>query len=123
MARVTSENTTPELLVRRLSHSFGYRFRLHRRDLPGNPDLVFVSKRKIVLVHGCFWHQHRCARGRRVPASHRSYWVKKLHGNVKRDERNLRKLRRLGWKVLVIWECQTRDIPKLSSRLRNFLES
>ena len=121
MAKVRSKDTTPELVVRKLSHSLGYRFRLYRRDLPGNPDLVFLGLKKIIFVHGCFWHQHRCRRGNRIPASHREYWTNKLEANVVRDKRNLRKLRRLGWKVLVVWECQTRDLSKLTEKLDAFL--
>lgn len=123
MGKVRSEDTEPEMVVRKLAHSLGHRFRLHRRDLPGNPDLVFPGPRKIIFVHGCFWHQHRCHRGNRMPASHRDYWTNKLSGNVARDKRNLRKLRRLGWKVLIVWECQTRDLMKLTERVEAFLSS
>lgn len=123
MARVRSENTTPELVVRRVAHSLGYRFRLHRKDLPGNPDMVFVRLRKIIFVHGCFWHQHRCRRGNRIPNSHRRYWLEKLHKNVARDKRNLRNLRRLTWKILVVWECQTRNLSKLTAKLEAFLSA
>jgi len=124
MARVRSEDTRPELTIRRLLHSLGYRFRLHRRDLPGNPDLVFPSRRKVVFVHGCFWHQHRCARGNRVPSSHREYWVHKLQGNVTRDRKNRCQLRRLGWDVFIVWECQTnaRKLPKITTKLCEFLD-
>ena len=125
MARVRSEDTGPEMLVRRTVHSLGYRFRLHRRDLPGKPDLVFPSRCKVIFVHGCFWHQHRCKRGNRVPSTRREYWVPKLRRNVSRDRRVVRELRKLGWEVLKVWECQTKPqkLPTLIRRLVKFLEA
>jgi len=122
MRAVKSENTTPEMVVRRLAHSMGYRYRLHVRALPGNPDLVFPRLRKIIFVHGCFWHLHGCSRTR-VPSSRRDYWVPKLEGNRARDRRVRRALRRAGWRVLIVWECQTRPsrLGRLSARLRSFL--
>ena len=111
------------MVVRRLAHGLGYRFRLHRKDLPGKPDLVFVSRRKIVLVHGCFWHLHPKAEclDARVPKSNLEYWQSKLRGNVERDGLNRDELERLGWKVLVVWECETKDIGLLRRRLKRFL--
>jgi len=125
MRRVRSVDTGPELTIRKLLHSLGYRFRLHRRDLPGNPDLVFPSRRKVVFVHGCFWHQHRCRRGNRIPSTRREYWTRKLHGNVVRDRSNRRRLRRLGWDVFVVWECHTNKdkLPTLTARLCEFLDT
>lgn len=125
MARVRSRDTTPEMTVRRLLHAMGYRFRLHRHDLPGTPDIALVSRRVLIFVHGCFWHQHRCKRGRRMPKTNRIYWTAKLARNVERDKRVRREARRGGWRTFVIWECQTRpqSIPKLKERLRSFLES
>ncbi|MCD6391895.1 MAG: DNA mismatch endonuclease Vsr [Planctomycetes bacterium] len=125
MARVRSQDTTPELVVRKLLHSMGYRFRLHRHDLPGKPDLVFPSRRKIIFVNGCFWHQHRCRRGRRIPSTNRNYWISKLDRNKKRDRTVRRQLRRLGWKVLIVWECHTKpqNLPRLKDNLRSFLDS
>ena len=105
MRRVLSANTKPELAVRSLVHRLGYRYRLHVADLPGKPDLVFPSKRKIILVHGCFWHGHRCRAGRNRPASNVVYWAKKLEGNQIRDRKNLTRLRKLGYRVLIVWEC------------------
>jgi DNA mismatch endonuclease, patch repair protein len=105
MAAVKSKDTAPELIVRRLVHSLGYRYRLHVRSLPGNPDLVFPRLRKVINVNGCFWHLHRCARCR-VPSSRRRYWVAKLQRNAARDKRTRRELQHAGWRVLVIWECQ-----------------
>ena len=106
MAAVKSKDTTPEMIVRRLVHAMGYRYRLHVTTLPGNPDLVFPRLRKVIFVSGCFWHMHTCGRCR-IPSSRRGYWVKKLERNATRDVRVKRTLRRQGWKVMVIWECQT----------------
>jgi DNA mismatch endonuclease (patch repair protein) len=123
MRAVKSGDTTPELAVRRLVHGLGYRFRLHRRDLPCQPDLVFPRLGKVILVHGCFWHRHACEAGQSTPASRVDYWSAKFARNVARDRRNLRKLRRMGWSVLVVWECQTRAAKRdvLQARLERFL--
>ena len=121
MSRVKSSDTAPELLVRRLVHRLGYRFRLHRRDLPGRPDLTLARLRKIINVHGCFWHLHHCKHGRLAPRNNAAYWQKKREGNAARDRRTARELRRLGWDVLTIWECQTKDLEKLAARVRMFL--
>jgi DNA mismatch endonuclease (patch repair protein) len=121
MRRIRSVNTEPELTVRSLTHRLGYRFRLHRRDLPGRPDLVFVSKRKVIFVHGCFWHQHRRCIDGRSPKSNADYWLPKLAGNKKRDKKNRTRLARLGWKSLVIWDCQTGDAQRLKRQITAFL--
>jgi len=120
MAAVKSKDTTPELAVRQLVHRLGYRYRLHVRSLPGTPDMVFPSRRKIIDVSGCFWHMHGCGRCR-IPKSRRGYWVRKLERNRGRDRRTRRKLRREGWRVLVVWECQVRDMERLAARVRRFL--
>jgi len=121
MARIRSKDMKPELVVRRLVHSLGYRYRLHKKDLPGKPDLVFGPRRKVIFVHGCFWHQHEgCPEGR-VPKSNRSYWAPKLNRNVERDQRVQRELADAGWDVMVIWECETSDAEALKRRLRGFL--
>jgi DNA mismatch endonuclease (patch repair protein) len=124
MAAVKSTGTTPEMIVRRLAHAEGYRYRLHVRALPGTPDLVFARLRKIINVSGCFWHMHSCGRCR-IPATRRSYWIAKLERNATRDERNRRRLRRLGWRVLTVWECQTQKpkLGKLRDRIDRFLMS
>lgn len=123
MSRIRSTNTKPELLVRSLVHRMGYRFRLHRKDLPGKPDLVLPRHRKVIFVHGCYWHMHRCRYGRVVPKTNTEFWQNKRQGNVKRDQRNLKQLRQDGWQVLVLWECWTRDAEqKLVPRLQQFLE-
>lgn len=120
MRRVRSVDTTPEMAVRRLCHAMGYRFRLHRRDLPGKPDLVFPARRKAIFVHGCFWHGHNCKRGARVPKNNRAYWVQKISRNRERDSANRRRLGDDGWDSLVVWECEI-ETTALSERLREFL--
>ncbi|MEI6158543.1 MAG: very short patch repair endonuclease [Roseococcus sp.] len=123
MSRIRSANTVPELAVRKLCHSWGYRYRLHRRDLPGSPDLVFPRLRKIVFVHGCFWHRHSdpCCRNSVLPKTRREWWEAKLSANVRRDARNEAALTALGWEVLVIWECEIRN-ARHRERLEQFLQ-
>jgi DNA mismatch endonuclease (patch repair protein) len=121
MRMVRSRDTTPEMVVRRLVHALGFRYRLHGAKLPGKPDLVFSTPQKIIFVHGCFWHGHLCPRGNRAPKTNVAYWRAKIQRNVARDKEHLRALRREGWRVLVIWECQTRDTLRLKARLRRFL--
>ena len=121
MRRIRSANTKPELVVRSLVHRLGFRFRLHRRDLPGSPDLVFPSKRKVIFVHGCFWHQHRSCIDGRLPKTNTDYWLPKLANNKKRDKKNRSQLTELGWKYLEIWDCQTGDGKKLRQQLKSFL--
>lgn len=120
MARVKAANTRPEMAVRRVVHALGYRFRLHRRDLPGTPDLVLPRHRTVVFVHGCFWHQHDCRRGRTQPASNQGYWGPKLARNVERDGAVRAALEELGWRVVTIWECQVRQ-PGLEERVARLL--
>lgn len=121
MRRVRSRDTRPEMVVRRIAHSLGARFRLHRRDLPGTPDLVFPARRKIILVHGCFWHRHEGCRAARMPKARSDYWNAKLNRNVDRDRANQIALEELGWDVLVVWECETGDRDALRRRLEDFL--
>lgn len=121
MARVRSKDSKPELVVRRLAHRMGYRFRLHRRDLPGTPDLVFPRFRKVVFVHGCFWHRHRGCTRTTNPKTRKAFWSHKFKQNVRRDRIKERQLKALGWDVLVIWECETFDDCKVSGRLNAFL--
>lgn len=121
MRAVRSKDTAPELLIRRLAHRLGYRFRLHRRDLPGHPDLVFPGRRAVVFVHGCFWHGHDCARGARAPKTNADYWSAKIGRNVARDEAAVAALESSGWRVLVLWECQLKDSSALAGRLQEFL--
>ena len=122
MSAIRGADTKPEMVVRSMAHAMGYRFRLHRRDLPGKPDLVFPARRKVILVHGCFWHVHDCPFGRVKPATNAGFWAKKRGENTARDGRNLAALAAAGWSVLVIWECETRDGPALEQVLRGFLE-
>lgn len=121
MSAIRSKDTKPEMVVRRIAHRLGYRFRLHRRDLPGAPDLVFPRLKKIIFVHGCYWHIHDCPWGCVAPKTNARFWQAKRTGNVQRDQKSARKLKRLGWRVLTIWECETRDMPRLSGRLSRFL--
>lgn len=122
MRRVKSKNTTPERLVRSVAHAMGYRFRLHYRKLPGNSDIVFPARKKVIFVNGCFWHGHACRRAR-MPESNREFWQSKISRTVARDGKNRRALRMLGWKWLVIWECGLKDRSKLEYVLYKFLES
>jgi len=121
MQSVKSRNTGPELIVRRLLHGMGYRYRLHRKDLPGRPDIALISRRKAIFVHGCFWHGHGCPKGR-LPKSRLEYWGKKLDENKKRDRTKQEQLHSQGWRVLVIWQCETRDLGTLVTRLQDFVE-
>jgi len=121
MQAVQSKNTQPELLVRRLVHGLGYRYRLHRRDLPGNPDLVFPSRRKVIFVHGCFWHGHHCGRGARVPRANQAYWVAKIQKNQDRGRNATKALAQDGWGALVLWECELRNEGKLREMVVSFL--
>lgn len=121
MSLVRGKDTRPEMLVRRLVHSLGFRYRLHVRSLPGCPDMVFASPRAVIFVSGCFWHRHACKNGRRTPKSRLRFWRSKLEGNRERDRRNHRALRRAGWRVLVVWECQTGQGSRLGFRLGEFL--
>lgn len=121
MQAVRSKNTGPERIVRRLARQLGFRYRLHHKGLPGKPDLAFIRKRKVVFVHGCFWHGHDCSRGARVPVHNRAYWVKKIARNKERDAENLKALRAQGWKALVIWECELGKESKVARRLKGFL--
>lgn len=121
MRAVKGQNTGPEMVVRSLAHSMGYRYRLHRKDLPGKPDLVFPALHKVIFVHGCFWHQHDCHRGARFPKSNQDYWLPKLLRNQKRDAIHQENLRKLGWEILIIWECELKKTETLSKRIREFL--
>ena len=123
MRRIRKTDTKPEMLVRRLTHRLGYRYRLHRRDLPGTPDLVFPRLRKVIFVHGCFWHQHDCPLGRKQPSVNLEYWLPKLARNVERDRLARGQLQEKGWHVLVIWECETRKPAHLPCVINRFLQS
>lgn len=121
MARIRSQNTSPEVSLRKVIHGLGYRFRLHRNDLPGKPDLVFPSRKKVIFVHGCFWHQHTECREGRVPGSRPEYWGPKLRRNQERDALAQTSLKKQGWRYLVVWECELKDITAVLKRVERFL--
>jgi DNA mismatch endonuclease (patch repair protein) len=122
MSRIGGKNTRPEKVVRSFLHRQGFRFRLHQKDLPGKPDIVLPKYRTIVLIHGCFWHHHPRCRRATLPSSQQAFWLRKIEANRDRDRRQIRTLRRLGWRVLTIWECQTRRPETLKLRLMPLLE-
>ena len=122
MGRVRATNTKPEMAVRRMVHGLGYRYRLHARDLPGCPDLVFRGRQKAIFVHGCFWHRHSECPRCRLPKTNVDFWKTKLENNRQRDVSNLKRLRAKGWKVLVVWECQVDSGKELKDRITQFLE-
>ncbi len=122
MQAVKSKNTKPEMTVRRLTHAMGYRYRLHRKELPGKPDLVFPARRKIIFVNGCFWHGHDCRRGARTPKTNRDYWRAKIKRNRSRDIKAREALSDAGWGVLTIWECEIRELSVLRKKISRFLD-
>ena len=122
MAAVRSKNTSPELAVRKLIHSMGYRYRLHGSGLPGKPDLVFAGKRKVIFVHGCFWHRHRGCAKASTPKTRVDFWQTKFDRNVARDKKTVRSLKRLGWQVSTIWQCELKDAARVARRLNEFLK-
>lgn len=122
MSAVRGKDTTPELVVRRLLHAMGFRFRLHRKDLPGKPDIVLPKYHTCIFVHGCFWHQHPGCKRASKPTSNESFWSRKLLGNVRRDELHCQALKALGWRVLTVWECETKDSDVLERMLVRFFK-
>jgi DNA mismatch endonuclease (patch repair protein) len=122
MRAIRSKDMGPELVVRRLVYKMGFRYRLHKKDLPGKPDLVFASRRNVIFVHGCFWHSHQGCKGAHVPKSNLGYWGPKLQRNCERDVRTIEALTGCGWNPLIIWECETKDEEKMKERIRAFLE-
>ena len=123
MARISGKDTKPELIIRRILFSEGYRYRLHRKDLPGNPDIVFPGRKKAIFVNGCFWHGHNCKKAA-LPTTNREFWEKKINGNKKRDKRNLVKLKAMSWKSRVIWQCQIKKstLETQIDKIKAFLE-
>jgi DNA mismatch endonuclease, patch repair protein len=117
MGRIRSTNTAPEKRVRSLLHRLGYRYSLKRKDLPGKPDITLVRHKTAILVHGCFWHQHKQCKRSNTPKTNKSYWISKIEGNIKRDKRNYAKLRKIGWRVITLWECQTKKNDELKARM------
>ncbi len=120
MSSVGSKDTGPELVVRKMLHRLGYRYRLHKRGLPGSPDVVFQRRKKVIFVHGCFWHGHGCKYGQ-LPKSKREYWGPKIAANRERDAKNMYQLEKLGWKTLVVWQCQLKDITTTRRQIVQFL--
>lgn len=126
MSGIKGKNSTPERLVRRLLFAAGYRFRLHRRDLPGTPDIAMLGRKIAIFVHGCFWHAHKGCKYAKVPATRPDFWIAKLRANVDRDQRAIEKLTTMGWRVLIVWECATRDhetAKLLVNKLRDWINS
>ncbi|MDX2148474.1 MAG: very short patch repair endonuclease [Planctomycetota bacterium] len=125
MARIRGGNTAPEMVVRRILTRLGYRYRLHVRGLPGSPDLVLRSRSAVIFVDGCYWHRHSCKRGRSIPSSRTDFWKAKFRANTLRDRRVRRRLRAMGWRVITVWECQTKPsrAPALERRLERLLFS
>src|SRR6266516_3889707 len=122
MSRIRCKNTVPELQLRKLVHALGFRYRLHENKLPGRPDIVFRKRKKLIFLHGCFWHQHQGCKDGRIPNSRQKYWRPKLLGNKARDVRNRLRLRRLGWRSLVIWECELPSPKEVQRKVLRFLE-
>jgi len=122
MRRVRGKDTKPEIAVRRVAHALGYRFRLHRRDLPGSPDIVFPKLRKAIFVHGCYWHRHDCKKAT-VPKSNVSFWQNKFEANIERDRRNLVSLSEMGWLTMIVWQCETEKEENIAEMISNFLGS
>ena len=123
MSRIGSKNTNPEKVVRALLHSQGYRFRLHRKDLPGKPDIVLKKYNTVILVNGCFWHQHKSCKRANIPKSNKEYWIPKIERNKKRDKRNIKEIKNLGWRVMVVWECEVKKNPhKIVNKVIKFLK-
>jgi DNA mismatch endonuclease (patch repair protein) len=121
MSLIRSKNTSPELAVRSLLHSLGYRFRIHRKDLPGQPDITFPTRKKVIFVHGCFWHGHENCKISNIPKSRTDFWIEKFSKNQERDARNIARLREAGWDVMVVWECEAKSPAELKEGLETFL--
>lgn len=123
MSRIRGKNTRPEMVVRSLLHSLGYRYRLNVRSLPGCPDIVLPKHKALIFVHGCFWHVHNCRYGRVVPKTNAEFWKLKRNGNRERDRKNMTKLRKQGWSVLTIWECSVSSLDRLAEQIEKFLQA
>lgn len=121
MAKVKSKNTKPEMIVRKIAYAMGYRYRLHGKGIPGKPDLVFGWRRKVIFVHGCFWHGHDCGRCR-LPKTRTSYWLEKINKNMQRDSRNQKGITAMGWQYIIIWECQLKEKEKVALAIQIFLD-
>lgn len=122
MSKIRAKNTQPELTVRQIAHKLGFRFRLHKTDLPGKPDITFPKLKKIILVHGCYWHRHSGCKKSYIPKSNIDFWQKKFFTNMVRDQETVKKLESAGWEVLIIWECETKNLENLSTTIKSFLD-
>ncbi len=124
MARIQGKNTRPEIAIRSFLHRQGYRFRLHKKDLPGKPDIILPKYKTIIFVHGCYWHRHSsCKRGRSIPSTNKDFWLKKFRMTISRDKKNQRELHKLGWKVITFWECEVSENKKLNKKLKQTFRS
>lgn len=123
MRRVRSRDTAPEIALRRFVWSLGHRYRIHRRDVPGTPDIAFLGRKRAIFLHGCFWHRHDCGAGRRTPKSRLDFWTSKFESNVRRDRVVQAELDAIGWRSLVVWECELKDMAGLEPRIREFLDA
>ena len=123
MSRIRSTNTKPEKIVRSILHSMGYRFRLHRRELPGEPDVVLPRYKTVIFIHGCFWHRHQGCKYKTTPKTNSEFWKQKFMSNVKRDQKNQRRLRETGWNVIALWQCELRDVRNTALKLSKALKS
>lgn len=121
MAAILCKNTRPELQVRRIVHALGFRYALHRTDLPGKPDIVLTRHNKIIFVHGCYWHRHNCSNGSAFPSTRAEFWKSKFEGNIKRDSANRKLLNNMGWRTIIVWECELKNQRRLATRLAKFL--
>jgi len=122
MSNIGNKDTKPELRIRSLLHQMGYRFRLHRKDLPGKPDIVLPKYKTVIFIHGCYWHRHTCKKGRSTPTSNREFWEEKFSKNIERDKRNLVELKNIGWNIITIWQCELKNMEKIQSRLKSHLK-
>jgi DNA mismatch endonuclease, patch repair protein len=122
MSQIRDKNTKPEIIVRSIVHRMGFRFGLHNKKLPGKPDIVLSCHKKIIFVHGCFWHIHNCKYGKVKPATNAEFWTNKRQGNATRDKENIKQLKKLGWRVLVVWECQIKKPEMIGNKIRKFLD-
>jgi len=123
MRAVKAKDTAPEMIFRRMLHRLGYRYHLHRKDLPGNPDIVFPRSKAVIFVHGCFWHGHDCKRGARTPKTNTKYWTEKIARNIARDAKSIKELEANGWRVQIVWECELKDLNPLQEKLVAFLKA
>ncbi|MGZ8910679.1 MAG: very short patch repair endonuclease [Methylococcaceae bacterium] len=121
MARIRSQNTAPEIKLRKLIFSMGFRYRLHYKGLPGRPDIIFPGKKKVIFMHGCFWHGHPNCRASKLPQTRKDFWESKIHTNKERDKRNIMELEKLNWKVLVVWQCELKNLSNIQEIIRLFL--